>query len=124
MIRQALGSNKVDVQLGTYLCCRGKLATCCSRLAQEPCAPIRHAAAAWVLQDALGSDKVEVQLGAYLEGRGNDNLLDQAVQSCQEASVCILLLGLTALNPTAVTQVSAEPFDPASTNLRLQSTAG
>ena len=124
MIKLALGSNKVEVQRGTYLCCRGKLGTCCSRLPQESYAPIRPAAAAWLLQDALGSDKVEVQLGAYLEGRGNDNLLDQAVQSCQEASVCILLLGLTALNPTAVTQVSAEPFDPAPPALLSQSTAG
>ena len=63
-----------------------------------------------LLQDALGSDKVEVQLGAYLEGRGNDGLLDQAVQTCQEASICILLLGLTANNPTVVAQVRSEPL--------------
>ena len=48
---------------------------------------------------------MEVQSGAFLEGRGNDNLLDQAVSSCQEASVCVLVLGLTANNPAASTQV-------------------
>ena len=46
-----------------------------------------------------------MQQGAYLQGRGGDGEIDATVHACQSADVCVLMLGLTANNPKATSQV-------------------
>ena len=58
------------------------------------------------MQAALGDERVEVQQGAFLQGRGGDGEIDSAVHACERADVCVVVLGLSAINPKATFQVA------------------